>query len=501
MRFWLKARYIALPLCALVIFGCAKDYGFLHEDAIEAGGMGKHRKALRYHRRALSVAREMDDSHAMADEFSCMARNYSSIGDVGKASEMQARYYLELSSARLDSPYAERKNVYRGQLHVHTANSDGRDTPAEVMALYRDAGYDFVSLTDHRYLTPDPGVEGILHIPGIEEGAPKTAHILNLGAVNVYTGKGVTIQGIINGINADGGIAVIAHPLHGLIWYPQWRGKPTLEGTTGYAMIEIDRKYAILSEDIPFESNEELWDLLLSSGKEKLWGIATSDRHCFVDSYLCHLSLVRGGWVYAFADKLALEEIMGALRAGNFYSTEGPVLSLGSYDNFLWVTADSPARVEWIYNGVVIKAVDNATTSYLQMDGKEIVDKGYFRVRVTRDDDGKLAWLNPVYLDKAPVDPARAGSADFLSLYGRALHLAGQALGHCLKEDCADRGRLLNLRARVALRAGKLNAAMSDAAQALEVNQRRRDRHAAMESGKLLELINIIMDEKAVDGH
>jgi hypothetical protein len=38
---------------------------------------------------------------------------------------------------------------FKGNLHAHTANSDGDATPDEVVAWYRDAGYDLLALTDH----------------------------------------------------------------------------------------------------------------------------------------------------------------------------------------------------------------------------------------------------------------------------------------------------------------------------------------------------------------
>ena len=42
---------------------------------------------------------------------------------------------------------------FRGNLHTHTTNSDGDSPPDEVVAWYRDAGYDFLALTDHDLLT------------------------------------------------------------------------------------------------------------------------------------------------------------------------------------------------------------------------------------------------------------------------------------------------------------------------------------------------------------
>ncbi|MBU1206589.1 MAG: hypothetical protein KKH04_06645 [Proteobacteria bacterium] len=40
----------------------------------------------------------------------------------------------------------------KGNLHIHTTFSDGSQTPAEMLAIYHDLGYDFIGITDHDYL-------------------------------------------------------------------------------------------------------------------------------------------------------------------------------------------------------------------------------------------------------------------------------------------------------------------------------------------------------------
>ena len=58
--------------------------------------------------------------------------------------------------------------LLRGALHTHTTRSDGKGDPAEVLRLYRDRGYDFVALTDHRFFNRDGfGVPGITVLPGM----------------------------------------------------------------------------------------------------------------------------------------------------------------------------------------------------------------------------------------------------------------------------------------------------------------------------------------------
>ena len=56
--------------------------------------------------------------------------------------------------AAVQSPNGKR--WYRGMLHMHTLWSDGRALPEQCVAAYKDAGYDFISITDHNRLGVDP---------------------------------------------------------------------------------------------------------------------------------------------------------------------------------------------------------------------------------------------------------------------------------------------------------------------------------------------------------
>lgn len=57
-----------------------------------------------------------------------------------------------------------------GDLHCHSTNSDGEQSPEDVMIAQRDAGRDFSAITDHEVITPDPGVSGITFLRGYEWG-------------------------------------------------------------------------------------------------------------------------------------------------------------------------------------------------------------------------------------------------------------------------------------------------------------------------------------------
>jgi hypothetical protein len=48
-----------------------------------------------------------------------------------------------------DPAFARPGRFWKGNIHTHSDMSDGMRTPADVCATYRDAGYDFLALTDH----------------------------------------------------------------------------------------------------------------------------------------------------------------------------------------------------------------------------------------------------------------------------------------------------------------------------------------------------------------
>ena len=86
---------------------------------------------------------------------------------------------------------------FRGDLHMHTCRSDGREEPAVVAANYRAKGYDFLSITDHgryyasleamRRFADIPTVYNL--VPGEEVHLPLTdVHIVNFGGLHTVNG-------------------------------------------------------------------------------------------------------------------------------------------------------------------------------------------------------------------------------------------------------------------------------------------------------------------------
>jgi hypothetical protein len=142
-----------------------------------------------------------------------------------------------------------------------------------------------------------------------------------------------------------------------------------------------------------FPSTDEIWDKLLASGR-RFYGVAADDAHDFGPE-----SRQPGtSWVMVKAERLALAEILAALKAGRFYSTTGPVLDDIRGDNgslCITINDDEPAgyRTFFIGEGGAVVRVDE-TLAPCQPLG----ESAFLRARVERS-DGTTAWVQPVFAD------------------------------------------------------------------------------------------------------
>ena len=95
-------------------------------------------------------------------------------------------------------------NWYKGNIHTHTTESDGDDTPENVVRWFRRNGYDFLVLSDHNHLTLFEYAAGRrrfkrpLMIPGEEV----TVNINN-GATAIHI-NAIGISKVIEPIDAKG---------------------------------------------------------------------------------------------------------------------------------------------------------------------------------------------------------------------------------------------------------------------------------------------------------
>lgn len=272
------------------------------------------------------------------------------------------------------NPYQLADNRYNVQLHAHSTNSDGVDNSTALVTAYRDAGYDALAITDHDYLTPDPGVSGILHIPGVEETAPP-GHIVNLFATSQKTDEDP--QEVIDDILLDGGLTDMAH---------YWRSAnyftvDILQHLTGYQLMEIANGGIGI--------NETAWDFLLTEGMN-VWAIGVDDCHNITSARFNKY------FVEIMADELSISSLEESLGQGNFYvrQTGAPQITVIVSSTTVTCNSSTPMNTQFIgKNGIVLKTENGVTQSTYTIQGWE----QYVRIKAVDNATATYyTWSQPV---------------------------------------------------------------------------------------------------------
>ncbi|MBL1090218.1 MULTISPECIES: CehA/McbA family metallohydrolase [Streptomyces] len=111
---------------------------------------------------------------------------------------------------------------YRGDSHLHSVHSDGRRTPAEIAALARAAGLDFLTTTEHNTTSAHRAWEGLwgddLLILTGEEITTRNGHVVAMGTdpgVFIdwrYRARDNAFGTYARAIRRAGGLVIPAHP-------------------------------------------------------------------------------------------------------------------------------------------------------------------------------------------------------------------------------------------------------------------------------------------------
>lgn len=319
--------------------------------------------------------------------------------------------------------FREDWSFYKGNLHSHTTNSDGKLTPAQAAELYREHGYSFLCFSEHDYFTDLSGEldrEDFLILPGLEasailmdqkgEGRLKVHHIHGiLGtevmrrqagdrvfrdaervAPMVYRGSwdgAAVAQRLTDHLRSRGCITMYNHP----VWSRVEAGE--FMDTKGLWALEVFNYDTVNESNTGYDPVS--WDLMLRKGI-RIWGTATDDNHnegLFPDS--C------GGYIMVCAPSLDREAILENMLAGNFYSSAGPEITRWEVkDGRAIVECSDVYRIDFfagnrINDGTTILAAEHESC----VNRGEYVLKGheeYVRVQCT-DKYGRTAWSNPFF--------------------------------------------------------------------------------------------------------
>lgn len=312
-----------------------------------------------------------------------------------------------LSAVTLPAQPAPPALYFKGNLHTHTLNSDGDSTPDDVVRWYREHGYNFVTLTDHNYLT---SVDGLNALHGADEKflvmkgeeltdrfESKPIHINGFAPnsfIKTTGGKSVLdmTQRMIDAIRGAGAVPSINHPNFG--WaisadellqvqrtrlFEVFNGHPTVNNLGGGGVPGL----------------EEVWDRILSSGK-MIYGIAVDDAHYFKRPEDKTAPRPGQGWVYVKAPRLEPRALLEALERGDFYSSTGVELQSVTVTASALTVAiktepQSKYRIQFIGKQGAVLSEAHATPATYTFKG----DESYVRAKVV-ESNGKQAWIQPV---------------------------------------------------------------------------------------------------------
>ena len=287
--------------------------------------------------------------------------------------------------------FSDSMPFFKANFHCHTNQSDGRLTPEECVAFYHSAGYEILSITDHRKVT-EIRSDQLLLIPGIEidyitrEG--QCVHILGLGIPKRFDtlwDPAGTPQNGIDLITSLGGIAVLAHPAWSL------NTPAFISSLTGLSGVEIWNSVSTLPFNGDRADSSSLLDVAWASGGSLLPVFANDDSHQYTLEAGVAATMIQ-------AEERNTPAVMDALRAGRFYATTGPEIHQIEYRDREIVVACSPAESVVFYSnlpwskGRVVTGHSITQCSYSVQNRDEFV-----RVEI-RDAKGRRAWSSPIKL-------------------------------------------------------------------------------------------------------
>ena len=295
---------------------------------------------------------------------------------------------------------------FRGNLHCHSNRSDGQVGPEIVASAYRDAGYDFICLSDH--------FEAEYGWQITDTRSLRDEHFTTLVGAELSSGPWeerdaywVTAAGLPLDFEAPpaddhagairraaeyGAFVIMLHPGLNNLPLAAAGGLPALD--TVHAVEIYNHNLAVAAH--PDGANGAyMLDGLLEKGYRLL--VNAGD-----DAHFGHPSDRFGGWVEVHCDRLDPEALLESLKAGHYYSTQGPSFrEVRSTGERLRVETSEAYAISLTGSGDRWQRGQERTSEGGEPITRAELDLTPFRgsyCRVTVvDPQGRRAWSNPIW--------------------------------------------------------------------------------------------------------
>jgi len=308
-------------------------------------------------------------------------------------------------------PFAKPGKFYRGNLHLHSTRSDGARSPEQVVDDYRSRGYDFISLTDHflpaAHFRPDaPGFIDITDVRAFDcddfvtiPGAEIHGEAMENGELWHFVANGLPLdfpawtpeeRGIDIARRAveAGAFVSLAHP--------HWNAVSETDALAAADIVHSVEIYNHASEvGVRRGYGLHQTEVLLAKG-HRLTLNAADDAHfkhpegTFLDAF--------GGWVQVKATELTADALVAALKAGEFYASQGPELhNVEIVGSTIQISCSPVTQIVVSGRGVKYQRFHGAALDCAEATLPDPETTPYVRVTIT-DADGCSAWTNPIWL-------------------------------------------------------------------------------------------------------
>ncbi len=285
------------------------------------------------------------------------------------------------------NPYEDRRGQWlKGNLHAHSCpTSSCSIVPMdELLAGYARAGYDFLSVSDHRTLSSPPAETGMVLIPGMEWNATGDSN-----HTGVYSADAELIRPLMDFTDQQALLAHLAgRDALAIMNHPNWQSIPhyrreELAAAGPYDGIEI---YNFTIERLPGAAlATDKWDYLLEKDIRVL-GFTVDDAHMDYE--------IGNAWICVRSESRSAEGIISALQKGNFYCSTGVKISdITRTDRQIVVKTTNADQVNAITGGEVFQRAAGAAITY------EIPEPAPAYVRFEAFGSGTArAWTQPFFL-------------------------------------------------------------------------------------------------------
>ena len=331
---------------------------------------------------------------------------------------------------------SEKGKFYKANLHSHSRCSDGQFQPAEMKEFYMKCGYSIIAYSDHDIVASHHELsdENFLALTACEyevdgkmEGTdyPITCHF---GAISLKEDQGdqlfwrrdnelwfvkeraghlarfdpnepvyerkytpECINDMMKRLKDAGYFVIYNHPSWSQENYPIYSQYSQMDA------LEIMNSEAHMIAGC-IEHDEQVYDDLLRQGK-RIYCVAGDDNHAAFEPYSPWKTLCKCYTVIK-AEKLDYPSVARALKNGDFYASQGPVLkSLYVEDGKLCVECEPVSKI--IFTGfpkrgtVVLNKEGTVDYAEIKLDS----ENEYIRVTLV-DEQGKKAFTNAYFLDE-----------------------------------------------------------------------------------------------------